>query len=374
MAKKRPTLEDMWFTLDVPGVLFGSAHGHARLRYDHVQALLDCFDCAVALVEFFVVPDGVFIFVLRSGDTKPTFVEWLCPRERLNELLTTYYRELVQYPNHGTEQKWQQLASPLLQDVLPALKGVDILYLIPHRMFSFLPIHALRTNGGHLIDECPIVYAPNAEVFFQTVGGLGNGEVRKVRDVLVAGNPTFDLEHAEDEAQWVADYFGVRPYLGREATKIKIRSQLPDKDLIHLACHGFFHAYEPAESGLLMAGKRTLNVHDIKAAKIRADLVTLSACDSALISTSGVVESAKFRGLRLAFLESGASSVLGSLWPVDDETTTLLISDFYRRLYNCAGEKINTKAKALQQAMITIRNQKEHPYYWAAFTLTGSWR
>jgi CHAT domain-containing protein len=62
------------------------------------------------------------------------------------------------------------------------------------------------------------------------------------------------------------------------------------------------------------------------------------------------------------------------LWPVGDETTTLLIRDFYRRLYDRAGEKINTKARALQQAMLALREQKEHPYYWAPFKLTGTWR
>lgn len=376
MADKRPTLENMWFTLDVPGVLFEFALGRKPLlSYECVQALLDRFDCAVALVEFFVVPDGVFIFVLRSGERQPTFVEWLCPRGRLEYLLTTYHHELVEYPRYGTEQRWQQVASPLLQDVLPALKGVDLVYLIPHDVLSYLPLHALRANGGHLIDQFPIVYAPSADVFTRTLERLFTaGEAEKVQTVLVAGNPTFDLEHAEDEAKWVASYFGGHPYLGREATKVKARSQLADKDLIHLACHGFFHAYEPLESGLLMAGKRTLNVHDIKTVKIRADLVTLSACESALISTTEVGKPVKSRGLRLAFLESGASSVLGTLWSVADESTTLLISDFYQRLYNGAGKKINTKARALQQAMLALREQKEHPYYWAAYTLTGSWR
>src|SRR6266487_2338053 len=103
MADKRHTLEEMWFTLDIPGTLFGRAHGRVPLRYEIVQAVVDRFDCAVALVEFFVVPDGVLVFVLRSGNTQPTIVEWPCPMERLQYLLTTYYRELVQYPRYGTD-------------------------------------------------------------------------------------------------------------------------------------------------------------------------------------------------------------------------------------------------------------------------------
>jgi CHAT domain-containing protein len=364
----------MWFCLDVTGEMFRFARGITPLRYEHIKAVLEGLNCAVTLVEFFVVPEGVFIFVLKPGHEQPAFLEWSCSSEQLEYLLSTYYREVIQYPQYGTEQRWQQVASPLTQMLSPVLKGSDLVYLIPHDRLSYLPFHALRVNGEYLIDRFPIVYMPNAELFFKILRPMVDATgTRRVESALVAGNPTFDLKYAEDETQWVARYFGVRPYLGREATKVKMRSQLAGKDLIHLACHGFFHSLEPLESGLLMAGKRTLNVNDIKAAKLRADLVTLSACESALISTSldGI---SRPRGLRLAFLEAGASSVLGSLWPVADEATTSLISKFYCRLYDTRGEKINTKAKALQQAMLEVRARKEHPYYWAGFTLSGSWR
>ena len=368
----RPTLEDMWFRLNLTAELFRSARGVTPLRFEHIKAVLEGLSCAVTVVEFFVDPEGVFIFVLKPGDEEPVFLEWSCSGERLQYLLSTYYRELIQYPQYGTDQRWQEVADPLLQLVLPTLEGSDLVYLIPHDTLSYLPLHALRVNGDYLIDRFPIVYAPNAELLFKLLRPMVNADgVRRVENALVAGNPTFDLKHAEGESQWVASYFGVRSYLGREATKVRIRSQLADKDLIHLACHGFFHSFEPLQSGLLMAGKRTLNTQDIKAAKIRADLVTLSACESALTGNSSHGQP---RGLRLAFLEAGANSVLGSLWPVADEATTLLISEFYSGLYDPRGEKINTKAKALQQAMLAVRVRKEHPYYWAGFTLSGSWR
>ena len=368
-ANAHPTLEEMWLSLDVAGALFGRAYGRAPLRYRDVQAVLDQFGCAVALVEFFDVPNGVRAFVLRSGDKQPRVIEWECPKARLEYLLQTYYRELVQYQQYGPDQRWQELASPFIQSVLPALEGVELLYLIPHGMWAYLPFHALGANGGLLIEKFPIVYAPSANVFTRIL--RHSSQAARLRNVLVVGNPTLDLEHAEDEAEWVAGYFGVRPYLGREATKIKIRAQLPDKDLIHVASHGFFHANAPFQSGLLMAGKRILNVDDINAAHIQADLVTLSACESGLNDPFTPAQSA---GLSRAFLESGASSVLGTLWRVVDETTTLFMSVFYKLLCDGAGHKLNTKAAALQQAMLTLRGQKEHPYYWAAYTLTGSWR
>lgn len=362
----------MWLTLDLPGTLLGAGHGSVPLSCQRVQGALSHPDCAAALVELFVEPDRILAFVLTSGDTQPRMVEWPCPPARLRYLLTTYYRELVEYPRHGTGQVWQELASPLMQSVLPALQGADLVYLIPHDQLAYFPLHALRARDCPLIEKFPVVYAPSAHLLTLTLErSAAAGETTKLESILVAGNPTFDLGQAEDEARWVAGYFGVHPYLGKEATKIKIRSELAGKDLVHLACHGFFRPYEPLESGLLMAGKRTLNVQDIKAVQMRADLVTLSSCDSALVDP---YEPGEPTGLAVAFLESGTASVLGTLWPVLDTTTKLLMSTFYPRLYDRTGNKISTKAKALQQAMLAVREQKQHPYYWAGFTLTGAWR
>jgi CHAT domain-containing protein len=185
------------------------------------------------------------------------------------------------------------------------------------------------------------------------------------------GNPTLDLAHTETEARQVARFFGVSPCLGREATKMAVRSKLANKDLIHLASHGFFHSAEPLLSGIMMAGKRVLNLEDIRAVNLQADLVTLSACESGLSDVFGLGEPV---GLPEVFLEAGASSVLGTMWPVSDESTGQLITDFYSRLYDQAGHKVNSKAKALQEAVLSMRAKKAHTFYWAAFVLEGDWR
>jgi CHAT domain-containing protein len=94
-----------------------------------------------------------------------------------------------------------------------------------------------------------------------------------------------------------------------------------------------------------------------------ADLVTLSACETQL----GVLSQGDdFVGLNRAFIYAGTPSVVASLWSVNDQATALLMTAFYRHLREGRG-----KADALQAAQAETRTQFPHPYYWAAFVLTG---
>jgi CHAT domain-containing protein len=108
-----------------------------------------------------------------------------------------------------------------------------------------------------------------------------------------------------------------------------------------------------------------LQFREIVQLSLSADLVTLSACDTA----TGKLEGEEgIDGLTEAFLLAGAKSVVGALWEVDDSATDTLMKDFYTHLAN--GED---KASALRQAKLDYlqRLGDRPPAYWAAFTLVG---
>jgi CHAT domain-containing protein len=94
-----------------------------------------------------------------------------------------------------------------------------------------------------------------------------------------------------------------------------------------------------------------------------ADLVVLSACETQLGAQS---KGDDLVGLNRAFIYAGTPSVIASLWSVDDEATAALMTAFYQQLR--AGL---SKAAALQAAQAETWAQFPHPYYWAAFVLTG---
>ena len=110
-------------------------------------------------------------------------------------------------------------------------------------------------------------------------------------------------------------------------------------------------------------------MHEIYNLDLPADLVVLSACQTALgkeIRGEGLV------GLTRGFMYAGAPRVIASLWKVDDAATAGLMSEFYRAML---GRGLRPAA-ALRAAQIKMWEQQRwrSPYYWAAFTLQGEWK
>ena len=104
---------------------------------------------------------------------------------------------------------------------------------------------------------------------------------------------------------------------------------------------------------------------------MRANLVTLSACDTALGSGyfSEVPAGDDFVGLTQAFLSAGSSSVLATLWEVNDRSTLEFMTGFYQHL---PGGEGSTALAMVQRRMLAGPARYRHPYFWAPFVLVGS--
>jgi CHAT domain-containing protein len=112
-----------------------------------------------------------------------------------------------------------------------------------------------------------------------------------------------------------------------------------------------------------------LRFYDIYNLKLNADLVVLSACQTALgkeVQGEGLI------GLTRGFMYAGAPRVVASLWRVDDRATAELMKRFYQGMLK---EGLRPAA-ALRAAQVSMLKEKgwSAPNYWAAFTLQGEWR
>jgi CHAT domain-containing protein/Flp pilus assembly protein TadD len=147
--------------------------------------------------------------------------------------------------------------------------------------------------------------------------------------------------------------------------------------VVHFATHGVFDARSPALSGLVLSlvsqsGQPQdgfVRLNDIYNMRLDADLVVLSACQTALgteIRGEGLV------GLARAFMYAGAPRVVASLWQVNDLATAELMKRFYRGLL---VERLRPAA-ALRAAQLALSRDPRwaSPYYWAGFVLQGDWR
>jgi CHAT domain-containing protein/Tfp pilus assembly protein PilF len=147
--------------------------------------------------------------------------------------------------------------------------------------------------------------------------------------------------------------------------------------ILHFATHAR-QSPDPAELSALVLSRfdarghsvdGSLRVADLEGLDLASDLVVLSACDTAL---GGPVRGAELAPLPQAFLRAGARRVLASLWQVGDESTAVLMTEFYRRLLT----QHLAPAQALREAQLAVRAQPRwrSPRYWAGFVLFGDWR
>ncbi len=146
--------------------------------------------------------------------------------------------------------------------------------------------------------------------------------------------------------------------------------------ILHFATHSFIDRTDPDRSGLVLSifdqhGSPVdglLHGDELATLGLVADLVVLSGCGTALEPTGGDGFGA---GLATDFLRAGAGSVIASLWDVDDQATSELMTSFYRALITD-----HRPAEALRAAQLELsrRPERSAPFYWAGFILVGDWR
>ncbi len=155
-----------------------------------------------------------------------------------------------------------------------------------------------------------------------------------------------------------------------KASKESVNMQASQYAYLHFATHGTFDARSPRSSGLLLAVRPEagnlqegmLTVDDLYSLDLNAELVTMSACETAL---ADVQSGDDLIGLTRGFLYAGAKNIVASLWQVDDAATEQLMVQFYKNMAT------SSKAEALRRAQLSIRVKYPHPFYWAAFQLNG---
>ncbi|MCG6535528.1 MAG: CHAT domain-containing protein, partial [Syntrophales bacterium LBB04] len=229
--------------------------------------------------------------------------------------------------------------------------------------------NALHDGNTYFIERFSIRILPSASV----IKYLQAKKSAKLTGILVFGNPdlgdpALDLAYAQNEAIAVA---GSRPlskvFLRKEATETAFKKYESRFNFIHFATHGQFNTDAPLKSAILLAkdaeSDGMLTVDKLYSMRLDADLVTLSACETGL---GKVANGDDVVGLTRGFLYAGSSSIVASLWKVDDLATSQLMTRFYSEIQK------TDKREALRTAQMETKKKYPHPYYWASFQLTGN--
>lgn len=385
-------------------------------------------DDNTVMLEFILGDNESYVWVVTRNNLT-SYV--LPPAARIIEQANGLYKQLKMRPGPDqTSETINSAARELAQTILAPVASElnkQRLIVVSHRALNFIPFQVLSNpkNNEPLIATYDVVNAPSASI----LAGLSEeGRSRGRRKVLAAfGSPVFQSNYSVksnngnvdvaslqsiDHDRWRqavrdievnGDAFEpsrIQPlfFSGRELANLRdvvgdgqsmiavdfdaSRDKLLETDLtqywiLHFATHGFLDAERPENSGLVLStitrdGKAQngfVSLRDVYQLRAPVSVVVLSACQTGLgkdVRGEGLI------GLTRGFMYAGASSVVASLWKVDDEATAELMKRFYKNML----EEGMTPATALREAQNSFRQHPiwSAPYYWAGFTLQGDYR
>jgi len=388
----------------------------APLSLERIQGMLDD---RTALLEYSLGKESSYLFVV-TRDRLEGFR--LPPSSEIGELVETL-RGTLEDPGRRYRSLYIESAYRLYEILLaPAgemLRGKQHLIVSPDGPLLLLSFEALLTSPGrggsgyadlpYLIREKSVTYVPSASVFAElgtsarnavpAVSGAGGADLflgfadpayeraspapgpaaagPLARTLQDAGLPSPQrLTHSRDEVLEIASLFPpgqVRSYFDGDASEenVKANPELRNARWLHFAVHGFVDEARPEYSGLVLSldgdpGENgLLQVYEIFNLDLSADLVVLSACDTALGKN---VRGEGLLGVSRALLYAGAASVVVSLWQVADASTSDLMVRFYRHLME-SGDK--AEALRLSKLELIADGRYDRPYHWAPFILIG---
>lgn len=326
-----------------------------------------------ALVEYVLGEENLVIFVLTSEGLRATSVPVRAAdlQARVDTLRDLLLRKDTNEWKLPAASLYRTLIAPI--EEAGWLRDIKRLYIIPHAILHYVPFAVLTKadNRSHfLVDDYVLAYLPAAATLV-----YGDKATRSSNSVLAMAPSSTRLQYTQRESQSVSELFPRQHMLllGSRATESSFKRLADHYDVIHLATHGYFNKLNPLLSGVMLEpdaqNDGRLEVHEILELKLNAELVTLSACDTALGSGyfAEVPAGDDLVGLTRAFMFAGSPSVLASLWEVNDRSAVQLMHSFYGQLRD--SDKATALAKA--QREMRARGLYRHPYYWGAFVMAG---
>jgi CHAT domain-containing protein len=372
------------------------------LEAGEIQNLLDP---DTALLEYFLGTEAGLLFAVTSE--RVTAIHLGASSDMLSRMISdlrekiTDRIELERFGGNDYRDTLSELYKILIEPVAPETSGKRHLVIVPHGVLHYLPFQTLISRGGkYLIESYTLSYLPSASILKYAKGkNRGNSA-----DLFAAANPVTDLAPlpgAELEAREISAFYSRRLVLtGQEATKTSVKVESPNYDLLLFSTHGEMIESDPIRSNLRFTSSASddgrLTVSEIFDMELKANLVTLSACETGLVKGPGgnYPKGDDLVGLSRAFMHAGIPSVLASLWGVSDDSTVVLMRCFFQNL------KTLPKAQALRLAQLEVMKSKvvfsiprggrgitlsegykpgmtidcSHPFFWAPFILVGDWK
>lgn len=369
-------------------------------------------DSKTGILEYALLEDGLIVMLITArGVYHHTVVNQSNLSGELISNINQFRTALIaSKPKNTLSELSAPIYKLLLEPLETHLQGLTNLIIVPDGPIALLPFDAMVHNNAYLVSTYTIKTLPSISVFNQIQNPhrtstseifavAGSGFNSKTLTTGTASTQT-SLPFTLLEVDSVASRFLHRKILKSDAvSEVGIKNLSLDKyKYLHFATHGEMNENAPNQSGLMLSTRNEteqlfgedgfLTAAEIRALHISADMVVLSACNTA----NGKIQSGEgLLGLQRAFLVAGASSVVASLWSIYDQSTPVFMTKFYSNLIEnkqkefgwvdkflvwgnwYEPELIDYKTRALRETKLQMLDHPyyNHPVHWAAFTITG---
>jgi len=270
--------------------------------------------------------------------------------KRLNQFLRLMQAGMVmkaqQIESHNRE------LSKLLRPTIP--KKIRHLYMVPHKKLQRFPFSSLEYRGKPLVEKVTVSVCPNLPTLLFSL----QKEPSLLRKPLFFFSNDSEDPSAPERNSLFVSYPQAK--LFDRFSKPETLEIFSQSDFIHFAGHCHVDPKDPEYSYLQLSGEKVF-LHEIRHVDLNRPFINLASCGSGFHLTGQGNEP---RGFVSTLLAQGATTILSTLWEIDDHTAGQWMNSFYKHLH--LGP-----AMAHRMACCEMKNSGLHAYHWAGFQLTG---
>lgn len=379
---------------------FNLKYRHEILSTEKVHASLKKANKAV--LEYYTADSIVYITALNGSQVMIKKIEL---DQELSQNISIFQAAIISPFNSQSHQEFvassRVLYTRLVEPMFDILEEKDLI-IVPSGELARIPFEVLLSNEvdnkqgpvdfkslPYMIKSRSISYA-NSITMLSSL--LKRNNVQKEKKILALA-PTFIAENetlSEDdtlrgslgnlawtsrEVELIKQHFPTDIYEGASANENTFKTLAGQYSIIHIASHALVDDINPMFSKVALSLNKSdsmndgyLHTFELINTKLNAEMAVLSACNTGY----GTLEEGEgVMSLAQGFFYSGTKSVIMSLWPANDKSTTEIMDKFYEYL-----SKGHSKDESLLQAKLAYLkasdNIKSHPFYWAQFIANGN--
>jgi CHAT domain-containing protein len=339
-----------------------------------IDQVIDRDDPNAAVIYPIILPDRLEV-ILKLPNQPLRHYKTQVAQEDVEQTIAELRREI---PAPFTQREAQALSEKIYDWLLrPAQESltqnqIQTLVFVLDGSLRNIPMAALYDGQNYLIQKYAVALTPGLQLLAPK--SLERGQLKTLTGGLSEAREEFSaLEYVEFEVEQIQAEVPSTVLLNQEFTSTAFQKQLNAVPfpVVHLATHGQFSSN--AEDTFILTWDGRLDVNQLnellrtrdQSQSNPVELLVLSACQTAQGDKRAAL------GLAGVAVRAGARSTLATLWSVDDRSTAVLMTQFYRELAHTTV----SKAEALRQAQLSLLQNPEYQYprFWAPFVLVGNW-